>query len=62
MKTKDNVATTEDGKLKQEFVGWYLDEKMKNHGLPYGMDYYNLLSKMIDKAEKAWIKHQNTKK
>jgi hypothetical protein len=35
-----------------EYVGKYLDKKMKNHDLPHGMAYYNLLSKFQEKAEK----------
>lgn len=42
---------------KQMFIGKYLDKKMKNHGLD-GMAYYGLLSKMEDKAEKAWDRKQ----
>jgi len=40
---------------KQEFIGKYLDEKMKNHGLPYGMAYLNLLAETEEKAEKAYL-------
>jgi len=39
---------------KQQFIGKYLDRKMKNHGLPMGLAYYNLLHDMGEKAEKAW--------
>lgn len=35
-----------------EYVGRYLDKKMKNHNLPYSIAYYNLLSKFQEKAEK----------
>lgn len=39
---------------KQEYIGNYLNRKMKNHGLPYGMAYLNLLANTEEKAEKAW--------
>lgn len=46
---------------KQDFIGAYLDKKMKNHGLPYSMAYYNKLSRHEDEAEKLWAKKQAKK-
>jgi len=40
----------------QDFKGNYLQKKMKNHNLPYGMDYLNLLAKHEAKADKLWEK------
>lgn len=42
----------------ETFVWEYVNRKMKKHDLPYGMAYYNLLSNVIDKAERAWQKKQ----
>ncbi len=39
---------------KQEYIGNYLDRKMKNHNLPWSMAYYALLNKMEEAAEKSW--------
>ncbi len=41
---------------KDEYVGKYLDKKMKNHNLPYGMQYLNLVAKHTEYAEKKWEK------
>jgi hypothetical protein len=30
---------------------------MKNHRLPYGLAYYNLLEEKFEKAEKAWNRY-----
>lgn len=46
---------------KNEFICSFLDRKMKNHGLPYGLAYFSLLNKMEEKAQKAWKKHKNKK-
>lgn len=45
---------------KEEFIGKYLDsdKKLKNHNLPYGMEYLNLVAETEDKAEKNWQKNQ----
>lgn len=43
---------------KQQFIGKYLDKKMKNHNLPYGMEYFSLLKKFIEHAEKLWKKRK----
>ena len=58
------LSTSEDKQMtKQEFIGKYLDRKMKNHNLPMGMAYYNLLGNMTEKAEKAWkVKRKRLKK
>lgn len=40
--------------LKNDFIGNYLDRKMKNHNSSMSIAYYNLLSKHQDAAEKAW--------
>ena len=37
-----------------EFIGKYLDNKMKDHNLPYGLQYYGLLAKHTEDAEKKW--------
>ena len=56
------------GTTKDDFIGVYLDKKMKNHGLPYGMAYICLLIKHEDAAEKKWnalqkrLKYRNSKK
>jgi PII-like signaling protein len=39
---------------KQEFISNYLNEKLKNHGLPYGIQYLNLVAETEEKAEKVW--------
>ena len=44
---------------KQEYIGNYLDRRMKNHGLPYGTAYINLLATMEEKAVKAWKQFKN---
>ena len=40
--------------IKADFIGNYLDRKMKNHNLPMSITYYNLLAKHEEAAEKAW--------
>lgn len=47
---------------KQDFIGAYLDKKMKNHGLPYGMAYLNKVARHEEDAEKLWAKKQKSKK
>lgn len=39
---------------KEEYIGRYLDKKMKNHNLPYGLEYLNLVAEYEEKAEKLW--------
>ncbi len=48
------MPKTVDEAAKEKFIGEYLDKKMKGHGLPMSMAYYNLLSKHTDDAEKKW--------
>jgi len=51
-----NKLQQKESRTKEEFIGQYLDKKMKNHNLPMGMAYYNKLSKHTDDAEKKWEK------
>lgn len=53
----NNKRTTK----KQKFIGEYLDKKMKNHNLPYGMQYLNLLAKTEQEAERKWKLKQHGK-
>jgi hypothetical protein len=53
----ESTALTE----KNKFVGDFLEKAMKNHNLPHGIAYYNLLAEKCDLAEKAWIKHTKNK-
>ncbi len=46
---------------KNEFIGNYLQRAMKDHNLPHGIAYYNLLSEKSELAEKAWIRHTKNK-
>lgn len=39
---------------KQQYIGRYLDKKMKNNKLPYGLAYLNLVADYERKAEKYW--------
>lgn len=41
---------------KTEFIGNYLDRsrRLKNHNLPYGMQYLNLLAEVEEAAERKW--------
>lgn len=45
---------------KQEFIGNYLEnnKKLKNHKLPYGIQYISLLASVEEKAEKKWEKYK----
>ena len=52
--------TPED--TRQEFIGNYLSKKMKDHGLPYGIAYINLLAKHEEIAEKKYIEYKNAQK
>ena len=36
----------------------FLQKAMKDHNLPHGMAYYNLLAEKSDLAEKSWLKHR----
>lgn len=42
----------------QQFVGEYLDKKMKGNKLPYGMAWFNLINKHTDFAERKWARMQ----
>lgn len=42
---------------KQEYVGRYLDRKLKNNKLPYGLQYLNLVAETEEKAEKAYKRY-----
>ncbi len=39
---------------KNEFIGKYLDKKMKDHNLPLSIQYYDLLGRHTEDAEKKW--------
>lgn len=39
---------------KKQFIAEYIQEAMKDHGLPYGMAYMNLLMEKYEEAEKLW--------
>jgi hypothetical protein len=49
---------------KEDFIGRYLEKsrRLKNHNLPYGMQYFNLLAKVENDAEKAWLKKEKISK
>lgn len=42
-----------------KFISDYLNKHMRNHGLPYNMQYLNLLAETEEKAKKAWIVFNN---
>jgi hypothetical protein len=48
---------------KEEFIANYLNKsrRLKNHNLPYGMEYLSLVSKVEEDAEKAWIRFSGGK-
>lgn len=39
---------------KEKFIGNYINSAMKNHNLPYGGAYLNMLAEVEIKAEKKW--------
>lgn len=43
---------------KDEFIGKYLDRAMEEHGLPYGLAYYNLLAEKTEEAEQQWRRYE----
>lgn len=49
----DGIATIEKEE-KNKFVGAYLQKAMADHGLSYGMEYYNLLAEKSLEAQQAW--------
>lgn len=46
---------------KEEFIADYLNKsiRLKNHKLPYGIEYFKLLAKVEKDAEKSWNKLTN---
>lgn len=64
IKRKSIIGKTkemEKEKIKQVVIGTYLDLKMKNHGLPHGIEYYNLLAKTEEEAEQYYNETFKTK-
>lgn len=53
-----SVIEVESKNQKDEFISNYLQKEMKNHNLPHGKAYYNLLAEKCDIAEKLWLKKQ----
>lgn len=47
---------------KHQFVGDFLNRRMKNHNLPYGMTYLNLLAKTEELALRSWNRFKNKNK
>ena len=47
---------------KQEYIGKYLEKKLKNCKLPYGMQYLSLVAELTNKAEELWNKKQSQTK
>ncbi len=47
---------------KQIFIGEYLDKAMKDHGLPYGMRYINMVCDKETEAEKEWNRLKKAKR
>jgi hypothetical protein len=57
----DQIITVIEAETKNEknqFIGNFLQKAMKDHNLPHGLAYYNLLAEKSDLAEKAWAKHR----
>lgn len=48
-------------KDKANYIGNYLNKKMKGKKLPYGMEYLSLIAELEDKAEKNWKRKQKKK-
>ena len=46
---------------KQDFIGKYLDKKMKNCNLPYGMAWVSKVARHEEAAEKLWAKKEKQK-
>jgi hypothetical protein len=57
-----SVIEVESQSQKDEFISNYLQKEMKNHNLPHGKAYYNLLAEKCDIAEKLWQKKLKSKK
>ena len=47
---------------KSEYIGRYLDKKMKGNTLEYGLAYINKVAYLENHAEKLWNKKQKIKK
>jgi hypothetical protein len=47
---------------KQIFIGEYLDRAMKDHGLPYGMTYLDMVEVERNKAAKEWNRLKRAKR
>ena len=45
-----------EAKEKSKFIGAYLDKKMKNHNMGYGLQYLSKLARHEAAAEKLWDK------
>ena len=45
-------------KDKANYIGNYLNKKMKGNTMPYGMEYLSLIAELEDKAEKNWKRKQ----
>lgn len=43
---------------KQEFIGKYVDRRMKNIKLPYGLQWIMIFSSVEEEAQKEWLKYQ----
>ena len=43
---------------REKYIGEYLEKKMKNVKLPYGMQWFNVLAENTTKAEKSWERKQ----
>ncbi len=41
---------------KEEYIGKYLDRKMKHHDLPYSFEYLDLVGRTEEAAEKSWAR------
>jgi hypothetical protein len=39
---------------KQNYIDNYLQRKMKNHNMSYGIQYHIRLNNLIEKAERLW--------
>lgn len=44
-------------KDKETFISEYMERNMKNHNLPFGIDYFNLLAETEQKANEAYNKY-----
>ena len=44
---------------KEEYIGCYLEKKLKDNTLPYGLQYLNLVGDLEERAEKHWKRKTN---